>query len=262
MDLFEESVLRAIQGLNLSAPSGSATDPETTEVIETVGPAPEKPSPSAPILVSGVTPKNILHHPDAHPIALDLLMLKRYGIEWLEWDAETVEMRVPVDFKTTLSEVNAHKINAVKSLHLVDSFWQQWEVFVWCTMSFNGLIPNFEVMQVPSVAQCLVSIDVANRVRTDTPFSDEIKRFLEAVYRHDGIFCPQPPADFVHLDTTNLLVDCEEVSKLWPDVKASGKAPSEESITAEQLRRLLIVNGYLEESRDHLRQQIKVVQNV
>lgn len=256
-------VLEILEKLAQPTVSSSATDPETTEEIETAGGDEDTPArPTTATAVSAVTSKNIFRHPDAHPVVLDLLMLHRFELEWLEWEPETMLIRVPKEFGIELSEVNFHKINAMKALHLVDSFWERWEIFLWLTMALNSVIPDFEVMQMPTVAQCLVSIDIANRVREDVAWSEEIKHYLAAIYRFDGIFCPQAPADFVKLDTEGLVVDCEEVSKLWPEVRKTGKAPQEESVTAEQLRRLLIVNNFLQESRDHLHHQLKLVRHV
>jgi len=103
---------------------------------------------------AAVTAKNIWHHPDAHPIALDMFMLRQYGPEWLRWEPETLQHVVPEDFKTSaLSDMNLAKLQACKTLYLVDSFWERWEVFVVCLMPFNGVFPDFQVMQVPTVAQ-------------------------------------------------------------------------------------------------------------
>jgi hypothetical protein len=217
--------------------------------------ADEKPLP-APTAI------NLFQHPDTHPIVLDLALLRKYGPEWLQWEAETVEWRVPQDFKASgVSDLNMNKVNALKTLHMVETYWNRWEVFNWCTSPLNGLFPDFEVLQVPTLAQCLVSIDIASRVRTDVAWSEEVKGFLEVVYRHDGVFCPLPPADFVSIDSEGLPVDCEEVQKLWPSVKESGQAPTEETVTAEQLRRALSIHNYLEENRDLLRQQLPLVLN-
>lgn len=238
-------------------PPVAPTDP--TEEIETVDVVPELGTTSAPVLVSAVTLQNILRHPDAHPIVLDLLLIHKYNLEWMLWEPETLDIRIPQDFKTSVSEVNLGKIHSMATLHLVDTFWERWEVFLWCTMALNGIPPDFESMQVPTVAQILVACDIANRTRDDMSWSPEIRAFIESVYRHDDIFLPIPPADFVTLDTEGFPIDVAEVAKKWPDVRASGKAPKDATVTAEQLRRLLIVNHYLEESRSHLRQQLPLV---
>jgi hypothetical protein len=257
-----------IEGLRTIGADGTkrpppVTAPDPTENIETVGTVTESASSGAPVLLTKVTPQNVFRHPDTHPIVLDLLLINKYGPEWMGWSPETLELRIPGDFKTpSLSELNFSKILAVSTLHLVDTFWQRWEIFNWCAMTFNGVLPNFEVMQVPTVAQVLVAVDIANRVRTDMDWTQEVKAFISTVYRHDDIFLPIPPADFVKIDVEGYDINVVEIAKQWPEVRASGKAPSDESVTAEQLRRLLLVHTFLEESRSQLRQQLTMVGNV
>lgn len=187
-------------------------------------------------VASNVTSKNILKHPDAHPIVLDLLFLQKYGPEWLGWEGETLQHLAPQDFGHPLSDLNLSKAQACKTLHMVDTYWQRWEVFLWCTMPFNSFFPDFNVMQVPTVAQCLVSIDVANRIRNDVDWSSEVLGFLEAVYQHDGIYkviAPTPALDILHI----------------------GGADN----AAEQQHRRQIAEKYLEDSRARLSAQLKAV---
>jgi hypothetical protein len=233
---------------------------ETTQGVtdESVGvPAPdEKPSP--------VTAKNIFQHPDTHPIMLDLILLREYGPEWMTWEPETLEWRIPQDFGgQNISDANMHKVQALKTLHFNDNFWEEWEVFVWCCMAFNGVPPDFEVMQVPTVAQAMVAVDVANRVRQDVEFSEELNDFLEQVHMFNGTFCPIEPLEWVTMDDVeDYPVDCEEVKELWPEVRKSGKAPTGDTVTDEQLRRMLDVREYLEESRAALRAQLPLTTHV
>jgi hypothetical protein len=209
---------------------------------------------------SGVTVQNIWRHPDAHPVVLDYMLLEKYGPEWMLWEPETLQSRIPEEFKTqSLSDLNLSKIQACRTLHLVDSFWQRWEVFLWCTMAFNGEFPDFEVMQVPTVAQCLVAVDIANRLRDDVEFTLEAKTYLEAVHKYDGLLLPLPPLDFVTVDVSEVNVNLEDVKKRWPEVRSSEKAPKADTMEDEQLRRLLTVNQYLEESRARLQQQLRLI---
>lgn len=228
------------------------------DALESIGVRPSEKEVLAEAAPAPVTAKNIWHHPDAHPIALDMLMLRQYGPEWLTWEPETLQALVPEDFKTSaLSDMNLSKLQACKVLHLVDSFWQRWEVFVACTMPFNGVFPDFHVMQVPTVAQCLVACDVANRIRKDVAWSTEMKKYVGAVYQHDGIFLPLPPADFAEFELPEDF-DQHTLAERWPAIRSSGVAPKGETVLDEQLRRLLVVNGFLEESRLRLQQQLRL----
>ena len=203
---------------------------------------------------------NLFQHPDSHPYVLDLALMKEYGPEWLEWEPETLQYQIPHDFPTAgVSDFTMEKLNAVKTLHLVDRFWQEWEVFVPVTMALNSLYPDFKVMQVPTVAQCAVAVDTARRLRTEVEWSDEMKVYLEVVHMHDGIFCAVDPLSFVEIDSEDYPVDCAEVSRLWPVVRAAGKPPTGDTTTAEQLRRLFVVQETINEHREQLAAQLPLL---
>ena len=212
---------------------------------------------------------NLFRHPDAHPLVLDLMMVRQYGADWLEWDPETLEVAIAHDFshvdsktRGTVSDINLGKINACKTLHLVDSFWERWEVFTWCAMPFNGLFPDFVRQQVPTVGQVLVAVDIANRIREDSAWSTEVIAFIRTVYQHDGMLVPLAPADFFTIDPADLGDEVHEIDLKWPEVRASGKDPVGDTMVAEQLRRMLHVHKYLEESRDRFRKQMELVPHV
>lgn len=205
---------------------------------------------------------NLFQHPDAHPIVLDVALLRQYGPEWMIWEPEILQLRVPQDFKTSgISDLNLEKIQAVKTMHFVDTFWENWEVFLWCLMPLNDAFPDFAWMQVPTVAQCLVAVDIANRIRTDVPWSQEIKTYLEVVWKFGNLFCKIPPVDFIDIEVPEV-VDCEEVRRRWPEVRASGDRPSGSGIIDVQLQRMQLAYDYLEHNRARLRRQMSAVMDV
>lgn len=228
---------------------------EPTVEVETV--TPERAAPRASASVDhGVTTANLLRHPDTHPVVLDFVLLKKYGPEWMVWEPETLEHFINRDFRGGVSDLNASKIQAAKTLHLVDTFWRQWEIFIPCLMAFNGVFPDFTVLRPPTVAQCAVAVDVANKIRDDVEWSLEVKQFISVIFQHDGIFCPVEPLDFVTVDVEGLPLNREEIMGLWPGVRASREPPKGDSITSEQLRRMLTVYNYLEEHRGRLKKQL------
>lgn len=237
-------------------------EPDPTEELETLDKSEDALKEQSSAAVSSVTLKNIFKNPASHPVVLDLVLLKKYGPEWYGWETETLQHHIPQEFGHEISELVLSKVQAVRTLHMVDFYWQQWEIFCWCTMPLNGVFPDFEVMQVPTVAQCMVSVDIANQLRDDVEWGSEVKAYLEVVHRHDGIFVPQAPLDFVHVDTDGLVVDPKEVQLLWPAVRSSDQMPKAETVTAEQLRRMLSAYRYLEDSRVNMRAQLPLVSNV
>jgi hypothetical protein len=241
---------------------------EPTSVVETTqGDEDENPTLYATVesitKTSNVSVANVFRSPDAHPLVLDLMLLRKYNADWLGWELETIVHRVQEDFKTpSIADINIEKLQACKALHLVDDFWTKWEVFLHCCAPFNGAFADFQRMQAPAVAECMVAVDIANRIRDDVSFSGEVKTFLAAVHQHDGILCPQPPLDFVKVDVAELPIDCAEVTRRWPEVRASGRAPDGASAEDEQLRRLLGSWAYLESTRLRLRSQLEILKHV
>jgi hypothetical protein len=244
----ERAFLDALQGLGIPKMA-------ETELVQGGSRDKEVGTTNAPA-VGGVTKANIWQHPDAHPIVLDHALVGRYGADWLQWEPETLQLSIPHDFNVpSLSDLNLEKLQACRTLHLVDSFWERWEVFLWCMMAFNGEFPDFRQMQVPAVGQVLIACDVASRIRDDVAWSEEVKVFIASVYEHDEIYLALPPANFVSIAAPDS-VDTAGLLKAWPEVRASGKAPTGSTILDEQLRRLLSVNEYLEESRARLQRQL------
>lgn len=207
-----------------------------------------------------LTAINLFQHPLSHPVVLDLALLTKYGPEWLHWEPETLIWRISQDFHTTsVSDLNIAKVQATKTLHYNDSFWQRWEVFNWCCAPFNNVYPDFEVLHPPTVAQAMVAVDIAKRVRADVEWEEEVHEYLRVVCRYDGVFCPPEPLDFLDVGTEYGLVDCEEIRSRWDDVRKSDRPPAADSIVGEQLRRNLDAYHYLTESRERLRSQLPVI---
>lgn len=207
-----------------------------------------------------VTRINLFQQPEAHPVALDLALLRKYGPEWMYWEPETLVWRIPQDFKTSgVSDLNLDKIQACKALHFNDNYWRQWEVFNWCTSPFCNMYPNFEVMQVPSTAQMMVSVSIAETIRTDVDWSEEVRGFMIAACRYDGIFYPPPPLEFLSVGTQHGAVNEDEIRKRWPTLVSSGKEPTGDTVEDEQLRRMLEAHTFLETSRNRLQEQLPLV---
>ena len=82
------------------APIGAGDEPTT--VVETTDEAKE-PVSSEGRTTSSVTLINLFRTPDAHPVVLDLALLRKYNIDWLSWERETLELRISQDFRTPTS---------------------------------------------------------------------------------------------------------------------------------------------------------------
>jgi hypothetical protein len=227
-----------------------------TEEVETTQGEDEEPfaDRTAPAL-----PSSLFQSVDAHPYVLDLILLRKYGPEWLEWELFTLTTTVQNDFGSTLSEINLQKLQAVRALHLANGFWRSWEVFSPVCAALNAAVPDFDVVQVPTVSQCAVAVEIAKRIRTDVEWSDEMKTYFEVVHKFDGIFLAIEPLDFITVDVEDYPVDLADIVKRWPEVRRTEVPPQGMNVTDEQLRRLLVIHETLKESRADLRSQLALL---
>ena len=217
------------------------------------------PETSLPDVRSSVTKTNFWTNREAHPVVMNIILQQKYELEWMIWEPETIALHIKEDFNSTLSDVNMSKIMALRSLQLVDSFWERWEVFNICTSGLNGLAVT-EVVSVPTVLQCMIAVDMAQRIRSDLEYTKEIERWLSAVHRMDQICVPLPPLEFVQVDTTGYPVDIQYIKAQWPIVRRTRRIPSEITVENNQLLRMLELHLGLLESQEELQHQLRLIQ--
>jgi hypothetical protein len=239
-----------------------AQEDESDAVIETVEYEDDRVRTDVSPAVPMPTTINLFQHPDAHPFVLDLALLRKYGPEWMQWEPETLEGRIRIDFRSTLSQLNLDKLHAVANLHLVDTFWDHWTVFSPCAQALTMVPPDFRVMQALTVPQLLIAVDTAEKIRSGMEYSLEVRTYMELCYLYDGMACPIAPLDdLLDIDASEYEIDCESINERWDDVRSSGKAPKGGTVEDEQLRRMLEAHQLLEENRQLLQDQLPLLYN-
>lgn len=142
-----------------------------------------------------VTRSNLFSHPEAHPFVLDMALLKAFQLDWFSWEPDTIFEEIQKTFNTSIADVNRVKILACMTLHVVDSFWEQWEVFENTILALNGIIPRIGYMQPPDVPLLMVGVDIANSIRKEE-YSDEVSRYAAACFLHEHISYAPKPLEF------------------------------------------------------------------
>lgn len=133
---------------------------------------------------------------DAHPIALGMVVLERFGPEAVEWEAEALKTEIIKSFKaTSISDHNWQKLQAFRAILLATSPWSEWEVFENVMQAFNNNIPNPEIVQRCTVAQLMAGVDIMNEIREEE-FHPEVERYISACAIEDGITCLPGPLAF------------------------------------------------------------------
>lgn len=130
---------------------------------------------------------------DAHPVALTLVLMEKFGSEWLEWEPDTLKREILTTFRaTSVSEHNWQKIQAVRVLTSTMGFWSEWHIFEKILQALNNNVPRFDITQRCTLAQLMAGVDIANTIRKET-YGDEIQRYVAACALDEGVnFLPDP----------------------------------------------------------------------
>jgi hypothetical protein len=163
-----------------------------------------------------VTTKNIWRHPNAHPLVLSLLLMDRYGQDYIDWEPEALRLTLRKD-DILLSESVWTKILAMRVLLSSPAPWRQWEQFHWISLGLAGRAPNFKFMEKPQLGFLMSAIDTMRHVDRPRPFSEDIGKFIAASCRDAGIaYCPSP-FQFVQEELDDPHIKCEDCGTLERD---------------------------------------------
>lgn len=177
-------------------------------------------SPGIPEGTAPITRKNLFVHHDTHPVVFDLILLQQYQESWFTWEAETLWKEIKEDFRVpSISDHSKAKIQAVKTLHINEWFWTKWEVFCWVTQALNNNVPDFQVIQKPSIPQILNSVEIATLVRKGETFGPESQMFVASAFVDDSVFYAPEPVAFCQDEIVQLLDGLKVDTSLIASVK-------------------------------------------
>lgn len=245
---------------------------ELLAVLEKVGQqsAPKQEEPSSFVQKpSPVVRKTLFVHHDTHPVVYDVALLKEYGVEWFEWEAATLWSEILRDFKVpSVSDAAKTKIQAVKTLHISESYWTEWEVFGWVTQAVNNNIPDWHTIQKPSIGQMMNSIDIATTVRSGEVFSPEVAGYVAGCLLDEGVlyapddlkFCQSFIDQFAadkHLEGYPELV--RAVQDRYAQIRKGATLELQENVMDIQVAKLKVAWDYLSKRRGQLKEQLQLL---
>ncbi len=170
---------------------------------------------------TGLTSANIWRHQDAHPLILVLMLLDKYGNDCIEWHPDVLKMTLDKD-KIQVSNTAWSKILATRVVLASPSPWRQWNAFHWISLALNGVSPNFVFFEKPEIGFMVVAADVMKICDPARQTSDDVDKFVAAVFRDDGLVFAPPPLDICtrELEDRKLLcTDCSAIHRDDNDVK-------------------------------------------
>lgn len=201
----EEVFFAGLQGLTKKAKEAPPV-PLEAEVV------------APPVVQRPLSSKSLFSHPEAHPIALDLALLKHFHLEWFSWLPETLFSEIEKTFGGSIAEVNRVKIMAVQTLHVTDVFWDHWEIFEKTLSALNGIPTLFDVVQPPDLGMLLSGVEMANAIRKEE-FGEEVCRYVAAVFLYENVHYTTETLAFAQnyiSQPTYLCQDCDKLGSALP----------------------------------------------
>lgn len=156
-----------------------------------------------------VNRQNIWRHPNAHPLALALLLGDKYSMDFLEWEPETLRRTLYKD-GGQLSESSWVKILAIRTLILSPTPWRQWEQFQWLSRGLAGRAPNFVYLEQPEIGFLMAAVDSMKLVDRSRPFAEDIDKFVAVSLRDQGIMYAPPPLNFAQEELSDRRLVCRK----------------------------------------------------
>lgn len=168
-----------------------------------------------------VTVQNIWRHPNAHPLVLTLMLLDKYGEDYVNWDPEALRLTLLKD-NCKCSESVWTKILAARVLLTSPAPWRQWEQFHWISQGLAGKPPNFVYLEKPQIGFLMSAADSMRILDVTRSFGEDVTKYVATVFKDAGIaYCPTPLSfaqdelDDKHIEC----LDCGTVERDDNDVK-------------------------------------------
>jgi hypothetical protein len=154
---------------------------------------------------------------DAHPVALMLVLMEKFSVDWFDWEPETLKQEILSTFNaTSISEHNWQKIQAVRTLTRSEGFWEEWHVFEKILQALNNNVPRFDITQRCTLAQLMAGVDIANQVR-DEEYSEEIQRYVAACALDEGVIYLPSPLSFAQRVLSQPMYRCKTCGNVDTD---------------------------------------------
>jgi hypothetical protein len=195
----EQEFLERLQGISALKPTAPSEDSLEEKELLRVDPDAGTP----------VSLKNFLIHHDTHPIVLDFAMLRAFQLQWLGWEPETLWSETQRYFESQISELTRAKLQTLRTIHISNGPWHQWQVFEKIIQGLNNNIPRWDIMQAPGLEQLYAGIDMLDHLR-QMDFNSEVRLYMAASILHEEVSYVPPPLDFLQIEVSQPYYHCRD----------------------------------------------------
>jgi len=136
----------------------------------------------------------VLNDDHASAIRVYDFLNQALGVDWWEWEPETIEQTLFIRYGVALEDVNRDKVMAIKHLCGNDRAFSDWFEFNQLALAFSGVIADFEMLRKPTPGMIISTVKVMNYIRPDREsfFGEDVLKYMVISLIDDGIYIPPP----------------------------------------------------------------------
>jgi hypothetical protein len=198
--------------------------------------------------VDPISVNNLLNDDNASAIKIYNFLTTKLDEDWWEWEMETIERMLFINYGTALEDINRDKVYAIKHLCNSDAAFTDWYEFNQLALSFSGVMADFEYLKMPTPGMVVNCVRTMRHIRPDGEYNDDVKKYISIIFIENGIYLPGPSIVEVVNDMFPTMVS-DEIKKLWKSIIArykefvGGAKDVKETVEDIQAKRLLIAEG-------------------
>lgn len=158
----------------------------------------------------------LLNNEDSSAIKIYDFLQSKYP-DWWEWEIETLERMLFLDYGVALEDVNRDKVLAVRHICRSDNAFSDWFEFNQMALSLSGSIADFEFLKSPSTGMIINCVKTLNYIRPErnSEFSIDVEKYMSIAIINEGIYMPPPSLAGIITEEFKKLVS-KEMIELWP----------------------------------------------
>ena len=159
----------------------------------------------------------ILNNDNSPALHIYYFLNEKYGEDWWDWEIETLEKMLWLDFGSIITENNIDKIQAIKMLINNQRPFLDWFYFNQLATALSGVIADFHTIKSPSPGMAISAMNTMIAIRPEQAFSRDVKKFVSLLLINDGIYTPPPSISDIIKEEFGYLISSESKDR-WPSV--------------------------------------------
>jgi len=142
-----------------------------------------------------------------------------FGDSWWEWEFETLERLLWINYGVALENINRDKIYAIRHLCRSDGSFNDWYEFNQLALSFAGVMADFEYLRNPSPGMVVNAVKAMNHIRPDkaSSFGIDVIKYICVLLKNEGLYTP-PPSIYDIISNEMKSMISTDMIELWPQI--------------------------------------------